>query len=206
MTNETVGFSIEKINPDYPGLERIIFFSDAVFAIAITLLALDIRIPSTETSLTENGLIQTLFSIWPRYLGYAIGFMTIGILWMGHHRKFRLIQRYDRNLMWFNLFFLMFVAFIPFSTSIISEFGNRTSTVFYAIIVSLASITSMILWRYASHNGRLTTLDLDAGQIRRETQTSIAVLGIFVLSIGLAFVNADLAKFSWILLAFTVRR
>lgn len=197
---------LEKTNQDHLGLERIVFFSDAVFAIAVTLLALELRIPAIEGSLTDGELTQALISIWPRYLGYGIGFMTIGILWMSHHRKFRLIQRYDRNLMWLNLVFLMFIAFIPFPTSVISEYGNRASTVFYAIVVSLASITSFFLWWYASHQNRLIDPQLDARQRRHETRVSLVVFGVFIVSIGLAFVNADLAKFSWLLIAVAVRR
>lgn len=206
MRRNTADSSPEKTSQDQLGLERLIFFSDAVFAIAITLLALEIRIPGAENSLNENELFQALLSIWPKYLGYAIGFMTIGVLWISHHRKFRLIQRYDRILMWLNLFFLMFVAFIPFPTSIISEYGNRTSTVFYAMVVCMASIASIVLWWYASHNNRLIDSHLDPRQRRRETQVSLFVLGVFVLSIGLAFINADLAKFSWLLIALTIRR
>lgn len=206
MRRNTAASPHEKTSQDQLGLERLIFFSDAVFAIAITLLALEMRIPGVENSLTENELLQALLSIWPKYLGYAIGFMTIGVLWMSHHRKFRLIHRYDRILMWLNLFFLMFVAFLPFPTSIISEYGNRTSTVFYAIVVSMASIVFVVLWWYASHNNRLIDSDLDPRQRRRETQISLFVLGVFVFSIGLAFINADLAKFSWLLIAVTIRR
>jgi uncharacterized membrane protein len=99
MSNKGTDSLPEKTGQDHLGLERIIFFSGTVFAIAITLLALDIRIPGGKSSLTENGLTQALISIWPKYRGYGIGFLTIGILWMNHHRKFRFIQRYDRNLM-----------------------------------------------------------------------------------------------------------
>lgn len=142
MSSNAKVYPPEGSGQDHLGLERIIFFSDAVFAIAITLLALEIRIPSIDGSLTENELSKILLSIWPKYLGFGIGFLTIGVLWMGHHRKFRLIQRYDRNLMWLNLLFLMFIAIIPFPTSIISQFGNRTSTILFAIVLSLASILS----------------------------------------------------------------
>ncbi|MBE2240932.1 MAG: DUF1211 domain-containing protein [Caldilineaceae bacterium] len=196
----------DKTGQEHLGLERIVFFSDAVFAIAITLLALEIRLPGVENALTENGLTQALISIWPKYLGYGIGFMTIGIMWMSHHRKFRFIQSYDRNLMFLNLFFLMFIAFIPFATAIISEYGNRTSTIFYAIVVSLAGIASFFLWWYASYQNRLIDPNLDSRQRRRETQVSLVVITIFAGSIGLAFINADLAKFSWLLIAIAVRR
>lgn len=206
MSKNATALLPETTNQDHLGLERIVFFSDAVFAIAVTLLAPELRIPAVEGSLTEIELTQSLISIWPKYLGYGIGFMTIGILWMSHHRKFRLIQRYDRALMWLNLVFLMFVAFIPFPTSVISEYGNRASTVFYAIVVSLASITSFFLWWYASYQNRLIDPHLDSRQRRHETQVSLVVIGIFVVSIGLAFVNADLAKLSWLLIAVAVRR
>jgi uncharacterized membrane protein len=206
MSKKITGSIPEKTNQDHIGLERIIFFSDAVFAIAITLLALEIRIPVVENSLTDNELAQVLISIWPKYLAYGIGFMTIGVFWMSHHRKFRLIQRYDRNLMWLNLLFLMFIAFIPFSTSVISEYGNRTSTIFYAIVVSMASIASFCVWWYASYRNRLIDPHFDSRQRRHETQIALVVFSIFAVSIGLAFINADLAKLFWILIAIAARR
>ena len=206
MNKEFANAVNEHPDQERQGLERIIFFSDAVFAIAITLLALDIRIPNAAVPLTEGALTETLISIWPKYLGFAIGFLTIGILWMGHHRKFQMIQSYDRNLMLLNLLFLLFIAFIPFPTSIISEYGNRTSTIFYALIVSLASLLSFCVWWYAAYHNRLTSSQVDVRQRRRETQISLVVLGIFAASIGLAFINADLAKFSWLLFAVAIRR
>ena len=206
MNRRVVESQLEKNYHEDLGLERIIFFSDAVFAIAITILALEIRLHNVDSSFTEKELTHALLTIWPKYLGYGIGFMTIGVLWMSHHRKFRFIQRYDRNLMWLNLILLMFVAFIPFSTSIISEYGNRTSTIFYAIVVSIASLASLCLWWYASNNSRLIDNNLDLRHIHHETQVSLAVFIIFTASIGLAYINADLAKFSWILIAFTARR
>ena len=206
MNRRVVESQLEKNYHEDLGLERIIFFSDAVFAIAITILALEIRLHNVDSSFTEKELTHALLTIWPKYLGYGIGFMTIGVLWISHHRKFRFIQRYDRNLMWLNLILLMFVAFIPFSTSIISEYGNRTSTIFYAIVVSIASLASLCLWWYASNNSRLIDNTLDLRHIHHETQVSLAVFIIFTASIGLAYINADLAKFSWILIAFTARR
>ena len=113
---------------DQLGLERLLFFSDAVFAIAITLLALEIRLPSLEGSLTNDQLFQDLLAIWPKYFSYALSFLVIGAFWMGHHRKFRFILRYDTNLILLNIFLLMGVAFIPFPTTVIGENENRTAS------------------------------------------------------------------------------
>jgi uncharacterized membrane protein len=206
MSKKESRFPAEPAVQDHLGLERIIFFSDAVFAIAITLLALDIRLPVVDGSLTDTGLSQTLLAIWPRYLGYVIGFLTIGVLWMNHHQKFCLIQRYDRNLMWLNLLFLMCVAFIPFPTAMISEYGNRTATILYAIVVTLASLASFGLWEYASYRNRLIDPRFDPRQRRRISLLILAVIGIFIISIGLAFLNDNLAKLSWILIVIAVRK
>lgn len=76
---------------DRLGLERLIFFSDAVFAIAITLLALEIRLPASQGTLTNDQLLQDLLALWPKYFSYVLSFLVIGGFWMGHHQKFRLI-------------------------------------------------------------------------------------------------------------------
>lgn len=191
---------------DHLGLERLIFFSDAVFAIAITLLALEIRLPPVEGSLSDAQLLRTLLAIWPRYLGYIISFLVIGIFWIGHHRKFGYIRRYDRNLLLINLLLLMAVAFIPFPTTVISEYGNRTATIFYALSITLVGLLSTALWAYATHRQRLVDARLTPQQKQREMLRSLLMSGVFLLSIGIAFIHADAAKFSWLLIVLLLRR
>ena len=188
---------------DQIGLERLIFFSDAVFAIAITLLSLEIRLPGPEGSLTNVELWQRLLAIWPKYLAYVISFLVIGLFWIGHHRKFRIIQRYDSNLLLLNLLLLMLIAFIPFPTSLISEYGNRTATIFYALVIILTGLLSAVLWWYASYGDRLIDPHLDHRRRQREILAPLFVIGVFLLSIALAFINDDLAKASWVLVAVT---
>lgn len=186
---------------EHLGLERLVFFSDAVFAIAITLLALEIRLPSTEELFTDNQLLLTLMAIWPKYLSFAVSFLVIGVFWMGHHRKFRFIRRYDANLLLLNILLLMGVAFIPFPTSVISEYSNRAATIFYAAVMVVVGLLNAGVWVYASHRNRLIDPDFTTQHRRRETMRAMVVPGIFLLSIGLAFINPDLAKYSWILIA-----
>ncbi len=96
------------------GLERIVFFSDAVMAIAITLLAIDIRVPEMPAGLAAQQLAVSLAAIGPRFMTFFISFMVIAVYWMSHHRYFGYIKRYDARLIWLNLLFLFFIICMPF--------------------------------------------------------------------------------------------
>lgn len=181
------------------GLERLVFFTDAVFAIAITLLALEIRLPPVEGEVTDGQLLALLANIWPSYLGFAVSFLVIGVFWIGHHRRFGLIVRYDRGLILLNLLLLMVIAFIPFPTSVLSEHGNRTSVIFYAATMALAGLLSAAIWTYASRNNRLLEGDVTAAERRQEMVRSLVVPGMFALSIPVALASADAAMFLWLL-------
>ena len=180
------------------GMERIVFFSDAVFAIAITLLALEIRLPESESLLDDRELFEQLTGVWHSYLGFFISFMVIGVFWMAHHRKFRLIKRFDSRLMMLNLLMLMVIAFIPFPSSLISKYPGQTATIFYALTMIVGELLLGLIWWYASWNNRLT--DLDLKQRRRQFINPIATSLVFVVSIGIAFVSPDIAKLSWFLI------
>jgi len=186
---------------DHQSLERLIFFSDAVFAIAITLLALEIRLPVSPDHLSNSELTFELLNLWPKYLGYLISFLVIGLFWNGHHRKFRMIKQVDNILISLNFLLLMMIAFIPFPASVLSESGNRTATIFYALVMILIGFLSFILWRYASYHDRLIYPGLNVHHIHKETLSPLVMSGIFLVSIGVAFINDDLAKILWILIA-----
>jgi len=192
--------SLIEHNPDQLGLERLIFFSDAVFAIAITLLALEIRLPETDRLLDNAQLSAQLAGMWHEYLAYVISFLVIGTFWMAHHRKYRYIKRYDDRLMFLNLFLLMVIAFIPFPSSIISKYPDRSATVFYALTMATAGFLLAGIWWYASHNNRLVDHDLDAKQRKRQFISPLLTSAIFLLSIGIAFLDATIARVSWLLI------
>jgi uncharacterized membrane protein len=118
---------------------------------------------------------------------------------MAHHRRFKFIKRYDRGLLMLNLLFLMVIAFVPFPTSVISESGNRTATIFYALTMTLAGLMLTAIWWYATRRNRLTDPHLDAQQRRRQLVALLLTVALFVLSIGLAFLNENLTRFSWLL-------
>lgn len=186
---------------DETGMERIVFFSDAVFAIAITLLALEIRLPEEIARGNNAELFQNLLAIWPKYLGYIVSFLVIGNFWLIHHRQFHYIERYDTRLIFINLFVLMAIAFIPFPTVVISENGNRTATIFYAMTMCVVGLLLTLLWLYVSSRRRLVSPNLDAAIVRRGILRNLSAPAVFLLSIGVAYIDPDLAKFSWILIA-----
>jgi uncharacterized membrane protein len=192
---------LQHVEKDEMGMERLVFFSDAVFAIAITLLALEIRLPQDIGHASNTELLHSLLSIWPKYLGYLISFLSIGNFWIIHHRQYRYIERYDTRLMFINMLILMAVAFIPFPTSVISENGNRTATILYALNASVVGLLSALLWVYASYNHRLVARDMEPAMVRRGVLRNLIAPVIFLFSIGVSYIDADLAKFLWILIA-----
>lgn len=189
-------------------MERIVYFSDAVFAIAITLLVLQIRVPA---GLSPEGLTAALIEIWPEYLSYLISFTVIGSFWRAHHRVFRHIRAYDESLIYLNLLFLMCVAFLPFSASLIAEYGSQP--VAFEIYASNVAATGLLLggvWWHATRDGRLTEGDLDPGLIRRlmSEQLSLPVTALIFVSITFFF-GITVAVYSvttFLLIAFAVRR
>jgi uncharacterized membrane protein len=182
------------------GMERLLFFSDAVFAIAITLLVLEIRLPSAGETITDEQMLTALAGMGHKFLAYLISFLVIGVFWIGHHRKFRFIKRYDSTLLFLNLIMLMGIAFLPFPSSMISESPTRVATIFYALTLMVTSVFSLSIWWYASRHNRLIDYDLDAKQRRRQFINPIATSIIFLLSIGFAFLDVNLARFSWLLI------
>jgi uncharacterized membrane protein len=187
-------------------LERLVFFSDAVFAIAITLLALDVRAPAAPPgSYSAGQLADLILGLWPKYLSYVISFLVIGLYWMAHHRYFGQIRRYDSRLIWLNLLFLMGIAFIPYPTSMLGEYGTaaQPTVTLYAAVLAATGLLALAIWRYASHDRRLTDPDLSEATVRAYSlRAGLAVL-VFLSSIVIAVFNPMLAAFSWALVAFT---
>ena len=120
-------------------LDRLIFFSDAIFAIVMTLLVLEIRVPDVPSDVAAQEVPGLVFELWPKLLSYVLSFLVIGLYWIGHHQTFRYVRSYDRTLLWLNLVFLLSISFIPFPTDLLGEYGElRFSVIFYA--ASLARI------------------------------------------------------------------
>ena len=127
--------------------ERLLFFSDAVFAIAITLLVIEIRPPGLRTG-SDREMADALVALIPNYLGFLVSFLVVGRFWVGHHAAFGTIADFDRTLVWRNLLFLGAIAFMPFPTAVVVEHASlRTAVVFYGAWLILAGLLN--LWLFA---------------------------------------------------------
>jgi uncharacterized membrane protein len=191
-----------KAGHDSPSVQRkpgrLVAFSDAVFAIAITLLVLEIRPPSDYTN-----LLHGLVALWPSYLAYALTFLFIGQVWANHHVMFDHIRAADRVMLLLNTLLLMIVAFLPFATSVLagalrSGHGLRTAVVFYGIAFSATALTFNAVWQYARRHRLLSeTLDpAGATAIGRRFQLALAwlttgaLLGLLAPFLGVAVIAA----------------
>ena len=139
--------------------QRLEAFSDGVFAIAITLLILEIKIPDHD-ALLHQSLSAYLWALWPKYFAYIFSFVVIGIFWANHHYVFKLYKRTNHIFNILNVFFLMTISFLPFPTAIFGEYINdpehrKTAVTFYALGIVLPSLAWLIMWLYASHKKRL---------------------------------------------------
>ncbi len=191
--------------PGEPGggkeLDRIVFFSDAIFAIVMTLLVLNIEVPRIPEGRVTQELPGQLVDLWPEFLGYAISFLVVAVFWVAHHATFRAIEGYDRVLIWLNFLFLMFVSFLPFPAALLGEYGDQQLTVVvYAAILAAARLLLTAIWWHAASRHRLVSAGLDPREIRLSHLRGLAVSFLFVLSILISFVNVDAAVYSWILL------
>ena len=128
---------------DHP-LERLVFFSDAVFAIAITLLIIEIHPPHLEHGASDVAQWQALASLIPKFVGYVVGFWVIGMFWMGHHRSYALAKHYSGAILPWNLMLLMMIAFMPFVTGYFSSnFGERVPSLVYCLAVLSAALLNL---------------------------------------------------------------
>jgi uncharacterized membrane protein len=146
---------------------RLEAFSDGVFAIAITLLILEIKIPPAVGNLGEE-----LLSLWPSYFAYAVSFTVIGAIWINHHAMFDHIIRSDQKLLLLNTFHLMFISFLPFPTAVLAEalhgrVNLPLATAFYGGTLAVIGVFVTTMWYYAAHKHRLLSDKMSRDEARR---------------------------------------
>ena len=193
--------------------ERMLFFSDAVFAIAITLLAIEIKIPSIQLHGSESELGLALLRSLPKITGFLVSFMLIGQTWIEHHRLCGYMVKHDSGLLWKNLMILLFVAFMPFTTALLSEyFWSRVAICLYAFSFAGLGMAKAFLWRHAV-NRNLLPHDLDRMLVARISRrvwavptTSIGVIIAAIAGVPYTYVGFIFIPFVALLLDKSVRR
>jgi uncharacterized membrane protein len=174
---------------------RLEAFSDGVFAIAATLLVLEIKVPHVD----GHSLWHALGDQWPSYAAYAVSFFTIGIIWVNHHAQYDRIRALDRNLLFLNLLLLFWVAFIPFPTALVAEqlrsgstASQHTAAAVYAVVLLVMGFAFFLAWLYAAR-ARLLPDDLTSADVRALLLRNFAGQIGYVAALGVAFLSAGVS-------------
>jgi uncharacterized membrane protein len=181
---------------------RIEAFSDAVFAIAITLLVLDIKVPPTALDDLWAGILHQ----WPAYLAFATSFITIGGIWLAHHGMFRRLQYADDRVMRLNLLLLMAVSFLPFPTRLIAEAirnpdAERTAVIFYGTSLLVISGLGAAMWRAVVRNRALLLPEVTDAEVAAITRATAPSVGLYAAGIALALFAPRAAAFAYLVSA-----
>jgi uncharacterized membrane protein len=182
--------------------DRILFFNDAVFAIAITLLVVDLPMTAARSAASSGAELRAAV---PGITSFVISFAVIGLFWIGQHGIFRYISAFDRKLILLNLVFLGTIAFLPYPTEVLGRASGteRPAVIFYAACCAAAGLTEGIAWFYATRPAGGLAPGITA-QLRWRSMLQIArVPAVFGLSIPVAFVSPSLATYTWILILVT---
>ncbi len=171
--------------------QRLEAFSDGVFAIAITLLIIEIKVP-TEEQLKGSTLMHYLWQQFPRYFAYVFSFITIGIYWANHHYLFKLFTKTDHFFNLLNVLFLMSISFLPFPTGVLGEYimqeeHRKTAITFYSLGIYLPALCWFSVWLYAIRGKRLINPRLTGEFIRSLTWkyllSNVVYLSAFIISL-----------------------
>ena len=176
------------------GRNRIEALTDGVFAVAMTLLVLDIKVPELQQPLATAELPLKLLSLWPKFLSYTISFVILGVYWVGHHVQLSFIRRADRPLLWINILFLLWVALVPFSTALLSEYATtRIAIAIYGANLIAIGLTLALHWWYATTENRHVDPDIDRGLVRGAMYRTLMGPLVYVIAIGLSFFRAEVS-------------
>lgn len=182
-------------------IERMILFSDAVFAIAITLLIIEIKPPHSGDKY-DITLLNQLLNMTPKFIGFLVSFLVVGQYWITHHKLFGFVKDYNTKLLWLNLFFLLTIVFMPFSSALYSEniFVNL-SFIIYSLNIVITGLFNFWLWRYVGNPKNNLSEHLDNKVLLNfYSFRAFIIPTVFLIAIPISIINPWIAKFSPILI------
>ena len=193
---------------DLPSVERLLTLSDGVVAIALTLLVLQLRVPSPAHLADANSasdLATQLGKGGDQLTSYLISYYVIATFWLIHHRVFRRVAGQRESLAWWNFAFLFTITIMPFTSDLLGQYSNNPLAVdIFAVNLLLASLATQATQDLGRRKGLLRT-GTDARAIRDGALRSAGAAAVIGVSIGVAWVNTDAAKYCWLLLALVPR-
>ena len=212
MSDEKLDVTIEK-ETGRKETGRIEAFSDGVFAVAITLLVFNLKVPEVPAGVQSPviALGKALFDQWPSYLAFVTSFATILIMWVSHHRIFKMVYKSDSPFLFANGLLLMLVTVVPFPTALVAAYLTNPAAAMacavYAGIFVLINIAYNLLWWTASHNRSLLNPDVSPAQVKIHARSMYFGFPVYLLATLLAFLNPYLTiaicTMMWIYWVFT---
>lgn len=181
---------MNKNEPDHKKkfqLERLILFSDAVFAIAITLMVIELKIPVIEGTVTDEAIGHKLLHMLPEFVGFIFSFFIIAIYWSSHHRLFGYLTSYDQKLLWLNLLFLFSIVIMPFTSGLYGEFYQpylMLPNIVYAVNILLTGIFNALLIRHIHNPARNLSDSIEERHLIKQMYARSFMMPILLL-IGL---------------------
>lgn len=166
---------------------RIESLTDGVFAVAMTLLIFDLKIPKVPQDATLSQFIAALTALWPQVLCFVTSFLTTGTLWVAHRGQFHWIERTDRFALWINLVFLLLITAIPFSTNLLAAYPHQSiSVVVYATHLLVTAMTLYCHWQYVTGPAALVSAGLPEALVRAQGRRILVGPLLYLMAIGFA--------------------
>jgi len=175
------------------GTGRVEALSDGVFAIVVTLLVLEIKVPHVEAQDSITAVADALLALTPKFVSWVISFVTVCVIWLNHHRLFTVIGRIDNGLFWRNANLLLWTSFIPFPTALMGDYpGNRLAVSFYGLVMFLMAFAFVLMRWHLHRHDDLVQEHADRARFRTGTRNSI-LMGPVAYAIGAALAWASAA-------------
>jgi uncharacterized membrane protein len=169
---------------------RLESLADGLFAIVMTLLVLELSVPVITGSSVSSELTGKLIELWPKALTYILSFILLGLVWGDHHAMFHYVVRSDGKLAWMNIILLMFVALVPFSTSLLGNYsGTRVAAVIYGINFMIILGMHWLTWRYINRESTLTDKAIETTYVVRWKKGYLFGCISYSIGICIAFIN-----------------
>jgi uncharacterized membrane protein len=175
---------------------RLVSFSDGVFAIAVTLLVFNIKVPALYPTEVHERLPGVIFAMMPIFVTYLLTFLVIAIYWIFHHRMLNLVVRIDKPFLWMNIYFLLFISFIPFPAALLGTYTSETfSFIFYIGSMIAVSCLAMLMLGYSSGKSGLIKDGVPRAFIRYLFFRQFTTVFVFITSIPVVIFEPSWAKY-----------
>jgi uncharacterized membrane protein len=184
---------------------RIEALTDGIFAFAMTLLVLTLNLPDSGKTLTSTGLHQILLGQADKFFNYALSFVLLAVFWIVHHQQFHSIKRTDGIHLWINILTLMFVALMPFSTTLVGAYSkNWVAESFFDLNMFSIGMLFYFNWAYATAGHRLVDKELDPARIAVAGRRSLVMPAVSLFAVAASFYNPDLSSYAYLLIPFVL--